>query len=117
MSLPNPSGRRGSGTLPKPESTGGDFDPFLKAENIGNGKVGATGSITVLGAPEASESEFSDMTMPVKCRGTRYAMGLKTSGGNYARLYKRFGGVPKRWKGTVKVEVKEFKKKRYVAVV
>lgn len=117
MSLPNPRGRHGSGTLPKPESTGGDFDPFLKAENIGNGKVGATGSITVLGAPEASESEFSDMTMPVKCHGTRYAMGLKTSGGNYARLYKRFGGTPKHWKGTLKVEVKEFKKKRYIAVV
>jgi len=87
----------------------------LKAENIG--KLGAVGTITVLAAPEASESEFSDMTMSVKLKGTTYAMGLKSSGGNYARLYKRFGANPKKWKGNVKVEVKEFKKKLYVAVV
>jgi hypothetical protein len=116
VSLPNPRGRSGN-SLPAPTSTGGDFDPFLKAENIGNGKVGATASITVLSAPEPSESEFSDMTMPVRLKGASYAMGLKTSGGNYSRLYKRFGANPKKWKGAVKVEVKEFKKKRYVAVV
>jgi hypothetical protein len=116
VSLPNPSGRRGSSRgLPKPQNAGGDFDPFLGAKIIG--KLGATGTINVLGAPEESESEFSDMTMPVSFKGSRYAMGLKVSGGNYARLYKRFGANPKKWRGKVKVEVKHFKKNDYVAVV
>jgi hypothetical protein len=117
MSLPNP--KRGSkpprgGALPQPEA-GGDFDPFLKASDIG--KLGATGSIQVCGAPEESESEFSDATMPVRFRGHDYALGIKWSGGNYARLFKKFGANPKKWKGSVKVEIKRFKKRDYVAVV
>lgn len=117
MSLPKPS--RGKiqprgGLLPEPQS-GGDFDPFLKASDIG--KLGTTATITITGGPEESESEFSDATMPVRFKGRDYALGIKWEGGNYARLFKRFGANPKKWKGTVKVEVKRFKKKDYVAVV
>jgi hypothetical protein len=116
VSLPNPNGnRRSFRSLPKPETSGGDFDPFLKASDIG--KVGSTGKIVVLGPPEPSESEFSDMTMPVKFKATKYAMGLKTSGGNYSRLFKRFGANPKKWHGAVSVEIKVYMKKPYVAVV
>lgn len=117
MSIPKPEGSRRSssrgGKLPKPE--GGDFDPFLKAEDIG--ELGETGTITVLGPPEEVESEFSDLQMPVSFKGSRYSMGLKISGGNYARLYKRFGDKPAKWRGKVKVEIKHFKKNDYVAIV
>src|SRR5271157_2675779 len=117
--LPNPSGSRRSrsssqGKLPKPEN-GGDFDPFLKAEDIG--KLGKQAKIAILGGPEETESEFSDALLPVKYRGQEYVLGIKWSGGNYARLYKRFGDNPKKWRGTVTVEVKHFKKNDYVAVV
>lgn len=115
--LPKPTGKsRGSmkgGKLPPPD--GGDFDPFLKAEDIG--KLGTKATITVVGAPEEVESEFSDLQMPVKFKGSQYSMGLKVSGGNYARLFKKFGDNPRKWKGAVKVEVKHFKKNDYVAVV
>jgi hypothetical protein len=118
MTLPAPSGKRGnnsrgSGKLPTPE--GGDFDPFLKAEVIG--KLGTKATITVTGGPEEVESEFSDMQLPVSFDGESYSMGLKVSGGNYARLFKRFGADPKKWRGKVKVEVKHFKANDYVAVV
>lgn len=101
------------GKLPPPD--GGDFDPFLKAEDIGD--LGDTAVITVTGPPEEVESEFSDLQMPVKYKGKVYSMGLKISGGNYGRLFKKFGNNPKKWKGTFKVEVKHFKNNDYVAVV
>jgi hypothetical protein len=117
MNLPKPAGRsRGTsraGKLPPPD--GGDFDPFFKAEDIG--KLGKTAVITVTGPPEEVESEFSDMQMPIKFKGKLYSMGLKISGGNYSRLYKKFGDNPKKWRGAVKVEVKHFKSNDYVAVV
>jgi hypothetical protein len=118
MSIPKPAGRSGasgkSGKLPKPE--GGDFDPFLKAEHVG--KEGTRGKITVLGPPEMTpDSEFSDMQMPVSFKGSRYSLGMKVNGGNYARLYKRFGDKESKWKGSVSIEIKHFKKHDYVAVV
>lgn len=120
MKIPEPKGkapkkRRGGGDgLPEPE-IGGDFDPFLKAEHIGD--EGDTGVISVTGPPVESESEFSDMTLPVTYKGKPYAMGLKVAGGNYARLFKRFGKNPKKWRGKVNVEIKHFKNNDYVAVV
>lgn len=117
MSIPKPTGRSRTsgkaGKLPAPE--GGDFDPFLNAGVIG--KLGTTAKIIVVGPPEEVESEFSDLQMPVTFKGSRYSMGLKVSGGNYGRLYKRFGSNPGKWRGVVKVEVKHFKANDYVAVV
>ena len=91
------------------------MDPFLKAEDIGD--EGDTAKITILGPPEECDSEFSDAQMPVKYKNQTYSMGIKWSSGNYARLFKRFGKNPKKWKGTVNVEIKHFKKNDYVAVV
>jgi hypothetical protein len=101
--------------VPAPDQTGGDFDPFFKADIIG--KLGSTGTITVLGGPEEVESEFSDAQIPIKFKGKKYSMGLKWNSGNHTRLFRKFGSNPKKWKGSVKVEVKHFKKNDYVAVV
>jgi hypothetical protein len=117
MSMREPTGKskkKKTGGLPEPES-GGDFAPFLKAGDIG--KIGKTAIITVLGPPVETESEFSDAVMPVKFKGSEYALGIKWNGGNYSRLFKRFGRNERKWKGQVKVEVKHFKKNDYVAVV
>ena len=115
MALPKPSDHSGTPMRSLPEPQGGDFDPFLKAEDVG--KLGTKGKITIIGPPEESSGEFSDLNLPVKYRGENYMLGLKFSGGSYARLFKRFGSNPKKWKGTVAIEVKHFKKNDYVAVV
>jgi len=104
-----------AGRLPEPTG-GGDFDPFLKAGDIG--KLGTKAKIKILGGPEETpDSEYSDMQLPVSFKGKRYALGLKVAGGNYGRLFKLFGDNPKKWHGTVEVEVKHFKANDYVAVV
>lgn len=120
MPLRAPKGKTGtrntrnSGGLPEP-SSGGDFDPFLKAADVG--KLGTRAKIEIMGAPVEQESEFSDAIMPVRFKKNDYAFGIKWDGGNYARLYKRFGASEKKWKGTVTIEIKRFKKRDYVAVV
>lgn len=121
MALPKPQGRSAGmaktkvGRLPEPTG-GGDFDPFLKAEHIG--KLGAKAKIKILGGPvETPDSEYSDLQLPVSYKGSKYSLGLKVSGGNYNRLFKQFGDNPKKWHGTVEVEVKHFKANDYVAVV
>ena len=82
------------------------------------GEEGTKAKIKVLGPPEMTpDSEFSDMQMPVEYKGSRYALGMKISSGNYARLYKRFGASEKKWKGVIAVEIKHFKKNDFVAVV
>lgn len=106
--------RRGTGTA-LPEPSGGDFDPFMNAAVIG--KLGTKASIIVLGPPELNQTEFSDMQMPVQYKGLKYSMGMKTSSGNYARLYAMFGKSEKKWRGKVNVEVKHFKNNDFVAIV
>jgi hypothetical protein len=119
MALPEPKGKTRSGgssragKLPPPE--GGDFDPFLKAEDIG--KLGSRATIEVMSAPEEVDSEFSDMQMQVRYKKVLYSMGLKTASGNYARLYKHFGNKPSKWHGKIEVEIKHHKANDYVAVV
>lgn len=120
MALPKPQGRQAAMTRTKvgklPEPTGGDFDPFLKAEHIG--KLGAKATLKILSGPEETpNSEYSDLQMAVEYKGQRYAMGLKLTTGNYPRLFRRFGDNPKNWKGKIDVEVKHHMANDYVAVV
>ena len=72
------------GKLPEPTG-GGDFDPFLKAGDIG--KLGTKAKIKVLGGPEETpDSEYSDMQLPVSFKGKRYALGLKDLRGKLRAL-------------------------------
>ena len=123
MSLPTPKGMKGNrvlrgGVLPPPE-TSGDFDPFLKPEHIGNGKLGATGVIVLTGENEIDmQNEYgARLQCTVLVGRKRFVYGVKFESGSYGRLFRRFGNNPKKWKGKVNVEVLKHMKKLYVAVV
>lgn len=101
---------------PKPEvPEQGEFHPWLTIENLG--KKG-TGVIKLLGNVRKSESEFGEgVVMDVSLNGDRFSWTIKFSSGNYARLHKRFGDSFAKWRGPVKVEVKQYMTKDYIAVV
>src|SRR5579885_214114 len=118
MLLPAPSGKRSrsSGSLPEPGGDFGDYAPFLNAATIG--KVGTRAKIKITAEPDARETEFSDVQLPVMFKGKEYSFGLKSDKPNYSRLFDRFGKNPKKWVGkTFEVEIKRHMKKDYVAVV
>jgi hypothetical protein len=65
----------------------------------------------------SSNSEFGEgIVLDVKLNGSMFSWTVKYSSPNYSRLHKRFGVSEKNWKGTVKVEVKEYRGKEYIAV-
>jgi hypothetical protein len=100
----------------KPENDNGstDYHPWLTPEVFGKSGKGTVN----LGTMRASNSQFGEgIILDVKVNGSMYSWTVKYSSGNYSRLYKRFGGSEKKWKGPVKVEVKEYMGKKYIAVV
>jgi len=101
----------------KPDNGNGstDYNPWLTPEMFGkSGK----GTINLLGTMRASNSQFGEgIILDVKANGSMYSWTVKYSSGNYSRLHKRFGDSEKKWKGPVKVEVKEYLANKYIAVV
>lgn len=117
--LPKPKGARSTGgMLPTPELSG-DFDPFLKAEHIGKGKLGDTATLVFTGKNVIDDdNEYgARLQCQVRLDGDLFCYGVKFESGSYGRLFKRFGSNPKKWKGKVKVEVMKHMKKLYVAVI
>jgi len=92
-----------------------DYNPWLTPEVFGkSGK----GTVNLLGTMRASNSQFGEgIILDVKANGSIFSWTVKYSSGNYSRLHKRFGDSEEKWKGPVKVEVKEYMGKEYVAVV
>ena len=103
----------GTVILPPPIRKNLELAPFLKPVDIP--KKGIT-QIMLLGDMRKSKSRFGE-GIEVTCtvRGKPYTWTIKFASGNYSRLYVRFG--PKKWKGVVKVERKEYMGREYVAVV
>ena len=101
----------------KPKNGNGstDYSPWLTPEVFGkSGK----GTVNLLGTMRAGNSQFGEgIILDVKVNGSMYSWTVKYSSSNYSRLHKKFGGPDKKWKGPVKVEVKEYMGKKYVAVV
>ena len=101
----------------KPENANGgtDYHPWLTPEVFGElGK----GTVNLLGTIRASKSQFGEgIVLDVQVSGSMYSWTVKYSNGNYSRLHQRFGDSEDKWKGPVKVEVKEYLGKEYVAVV
>src|SRR5262245_57881558 len=106
-----------TGLIRKPEKATGstDFHPWLTPEAFGkSGK----GTVTLLGAMRPSNSQFGDgIILDVKVNGSMFSWTVKYSSGNYSKLHKKFGESESNWKGPVKVEVKEYLEKQYIAVV
>lgn len=101
----------------KPENTsaGTDYYPWLTPGVFGkSGK----GTVNLLGTMRASRSQFGEgIVLDVEVNGSRYSWTVKYSSQNYSLLHQRFGDSEKKWKGPVKVEVKECQGKEYIAVV
>ena len=92
-----------------------DYHPWLTPEVFGKMDKGA---VNVLGTMRASSSQFGEgIILDVKANGSMYSWTVKYSSSNYSRLHKRFGDSEKKWKGSVKVEVKDYMEKKYIAVV
>ena len=105
------------GLIRKPENHKGgiDYHPWLTPEVLGkSGK----GTVTLLGTMRPGKSQFGEsIILDVKVNGSMYSWTVKYSSSNYSRLHKRFGDAEKKWKGPVKVEVKDYMGKKYTAVV
>ena len=101
----------------KPENDKGntDYNPWLTPEVFGkSGK----GTVNLLGTMRAGNSQFGEgIILDVKVNGSMYSWTVKYSSSSYSRLHKGFGDSEKKWKGPVKVEVKDYMGKKYVAVV
>ena len=92
-----------------------DYHPWLTPKVLGkSGK----GTVILLGTMRASNSQFGEgIVLDLKLNGSKYSWTVKYSSGNYSKLHKRFGDSEEKWKGPVRVEVKEYLGKEYVAVV
>lgn len=101
----------------KPENDNGstEYNPWLTPEVFGkSGK----GTVNLLGTMRASNSQYGEgIILDVQVNGSKFSWTVGYSSGNYSRLHKKFGDSEKKWKGPVKVEVKEYMGKEYVAVV
>ena len=99
----------------KPEKSDGDYNPWLKPEAFGkSGK----GTVNLLGTMRAGSSQFGEgIVLDVKVGSSKFSWTVKYSSGNYSKLHQKFGDSEKNWKGPVKVEVKEYMEKEYIAVV
>ena len=106
-----------TGLIRKPENDNSntDYHPWLTPEVCG--KSGKS-TVIMLGTMRASNSQFGEgIILDVKVNGSLYSWTVKYSSSNYSRLHKRFGDSEKRWKGPVKVEVKDYMGKKYIAVI
>ena len=100
----------------KPQSGGGTGGDFLKARMIG--KLGTKSTLKLMGTGEERSGNFGpQITVTCKWRGKDYRWSFGKDSGNHTRLYKRFGASFKKWKGEIKVEVKEFNGNDYLAVL
>jgi hypothetical protein len=111
--------RPSSDEMPVPSTDGpsGELPQFLRAADIGRGKVGATGTLAFLGEkPRKIESKFGvQYAFPVKMKGKLYDLPVKVDSGNHRRLFDRFGKKPP--KGIVRVEIKDYAGRAYIAIV
>ena len=100
----------------KPENEGStDYHPWLTPEVFGkSGK----GTVNLLGTMRASNSQFGDgIILDVTANGSPFSWIVKYSSKNYSSLHKKFGDSEEKWKGPVKVEVKQYLGNNYIAVV
>ena len=101
----------------KPEKSSGstDYNPWLTPGAFGKS---GRGTVNLLGTMRESNSQFGEgIVLDVKANGSKFSWTVKYSSGNYSKLHERFGNSEEEWKGPVKVEVKEYRGKKYIAVV
>lgn len=103
-------------SIPKPRTADreGGAAAFLKAAHLGKKK---RARLLLIGEARTQKGTFGEqLIVGVKLGKTRYDWAFNLNSGNHTRLYKRFGANPKKWKGPIDVELKEFNGNMYLAV-
>jgi hypothetical protein len=113
-----PAARRGN-ALPTPADSGtsSEYNPFLKAENIG--ETGDEATLTLTGAPTriVDGAYGEQIVCEVKFERKTYDWGINTDSPNYRMLFERFGKDSRKWRGAVRVVVKDSRNNRpFIAV-
>jgi hypothetical protein len=107
---------RRSGGIPAPQKSDktSDYNPFLKASDIGDVDDAAT--LLLTGKVRVADSGFGEqMICEVRHNGTIYDWGFKIDGVNHRILFKRFGATENAWRGKVNVTIKTFNGNPYIA--
>lgn len=114
------SPRERTGRIPSADRSGGasDFNPFLKAEHIGRGRLGDTAIIVLTGAARVTESQFGEQILAEgKVNGTLYDWAIKLNSPNHRYIEDTLGLESEKWRGKkVPLVVKENLGRLYVAV-
>lgn len=119
------STRPTASTRPKPTSgripgstreQSNDYNPFLKAANIGG--LGATAKLTLTGNVRVTDSSFGEQIVAeVKLGRVTYDWGIKLNTPNHRELEDTYGLNTAKWKNKiVAVEVKENMGREYIAI-
>ncbi|HJR08446.1 MAG TPA: hypothetical protein VJ842_14385 [Pyrinomonadaceae bacterium] len=106
-----------SGRIPAPSGDAqSSFSPFLKAETIGG--EGDAASIKLVGDARLVDGAFGEqIVIPVKVNGKSFDWAIGVDSVNHRLLHERFGANSARWRGTVRVVIKESRQGRdYIAV-
>ena len=95
-----------------------DFNPFLKAANIGRGSIGERATLVLTGNVRVTDSDFGEQIVAeVKHGRSMFDWGVKMNTPNHRYLEENFGVETKRWKGKkVPVIVKENMGRLYIAI-
>lgn len=101
--------------LPKARTDGTSSGSFLK---VGHIKRKGKTTIVLQGDARAQDGTFGpQIVVSVLLGKKKLSWSFGQHGGNHLRLEKRFSLNPKKWKGPISVEVKEFNGNPYIAVV
>lgn len=93
---PAPARAKGGIPAPKENEQGSDFNPFLKAEDIGI--PGKSIVATLTGETRMSDSGFGEQIVTEVVIGRdHYDLGIKVNTPNHRILYERFGADPRKW--------------------
>ena len=105
-----------AGEIPAPDaSQNTDFNTFLKADDIG--KLGAEASLVLTGETRIVDGAFGEQIVcEVKYGREVYDWPVKVNSPNHRLLFERFGAKMAKWRGPVKVTIKNFANKDYIAV-
>ena len=103
-------------SLPTPPSdNGGDFPPFLNADDL---PVGNSVDMRIIGNVRPSTSKFGDgIFLDVTLEEERFTFDVKFKSKNYAKLFDRFGSDTTKWRGSAKAERGEYLGKQFVKII
>jgi len=109
-----PAQRRGGIPAPAQSDRTSEYNPFIKAADIGG--IDDTAVLTLTGKVRVGDSGFGEqMICEVKYNRETYDWGFKVNGANHRILFKRFGSNESKWRGAVNVTIKEFNGNPYIA--